>query len=275
MTAQRPQRTLWVGCGRLGLRVGAALVEAGGEVFALRRSPGALPAGFHAVAADLAHPLEDPLPACDAMVITLPPPDSEAGYEAPLRHLADSLPARPSRTIFVSSTRVFEGYGPLDDPAPVLTEDDAPRPTSARGHVLLEGERRARELFDALVVRPAGIYGPGRELLLRTVREGRPVAHSRRTNRIHEDDLVRLLHTLLLHPDPPALLHAVDGHPSRLGEVVAHIAARLDLPVPPRSEPDPGGGTVLDGSRMAALLGELTYPDFRAGYDAMLAGSPG
>lgn len=270
MTAPGPQRTLWVGCGRLGLRTGAALTEAGGEVLALRRSPGDLPAGFRAVAADLAQPLEEPLPECDAMVITLPPPDTEAGYAAPLRHLADALPARPARTVFVSSTRVFEGYGQLDDPAPVLTEDDPPRPIGDRARILLDGERVARELFDAIVVRPAGIYGPGRELLLRTVREGRPVAHSRRTNRIHEDDLTRLLHTLLLHPDPPALLHAVDGSPARLGEVVTHIAARLELPVPPRREPDPGGGTVLDGSRMASLLGELAFPDFRSGYDAMI-----
>ena len=177
----------------------------------------------------------------------------------------------PARTIFVSSTRVFEGYADRPDPAPVLTEDEAPQPLGDRARILLDGEREARELFDAIVVRPAGIYGPGRDRLLRTVHEARPVARRRRTNRIHEVDLARALAVLLEHPDPPALLHAVDGAPARLGEVVMHIADRLALPVPPAAEPDPGHGTVLDGTRMAELIGELHHPDFRSGYDAMLA----
>ncbi|MGO1408520.1 MAG: SDR family NAD(P)-dependent oxidoreductase [Brachybacterium sp.] len=269
MTGAVPERTLWVGCGRLGRRTGTALVERGGAVIALRRDVSAVPRGFRAMAADLSAPLEEMLPGCEAMVITLPPP--EDGYEAPLRHLAAALPRLPARTIFVSSTRVFEGYADRPDPAPVLTEDEAPQPLGDRARILLDGEREARELFDAIVVRPAGIYGPGRDRLLRTVHEARPVARRRRTNRIHEVDLARALAVLLEHPDPPALLHAVDGAPARLGEVVMHIADRLALPVPPAAEPDPGHGTVLDGMRMTELLGELHHPDFRSGYDAMLA----
>lgn len=269
-----PERVLWVGCGRLGRRAGAALVEGGAEVLALRRDPGAVPSGFLPVAADLSAPLEGPLPACEAMVITLPPPEGADGYGTPLRHLAAALPHRPARTVFVSSTRVFEGYAERADPPPVLTEEDAPRPLGDRARSLLEGERLARELFGAIVVRPAGIYGPGRDRLLRTVREGRPVAHRRRTNRIHEEDLARLLVALLEHPDPPLLLHAVDGAPARLGEVVTHLADRLGLPVPPALAPDSGHGTVLDGARARALIGELRHPDFRSGYDAMLEAPP-
>ncbi|ATG50867.1 NAD(P)-dependent oxidoreductase [Brachybacterium vulturis] len=265
-----PARTLWAGCGRLGLRAGAALVAAGGEVHALRRDVSGLPEGFGAVPADLAHPVEGMLPPADAMVITLPPPETPGGYETVLRHLAAALPQLPARTVFVSSTRVFEGYAARADPAPVLTEEDAPQPLGDRARNLLDGERAARELFDAIVVRPAGIYGPGRDRLLRTVRAGRPVAHRRRTNRIHEEDLARLLVALLEHPDPPQLLHAVDDAPARLGEVVTHIADRLALPVPPAAEPDPGHGTVLSGALRKQLLGPLRHPDFRSGYDAML-----
>lgn len=268
MTHTVPERTLWVGCGRLGRRTGAALVEGGGSVIAVRRDVSAVPRGFRAVAADLSAPLEWKLPGCEAMVITLPPPAD--GYEAPLRHLAAALPRQPARTIFVSSTRVFEGYADRADPAPVLTEQDATQPLGDRARTLLDGERAARELFDAIIVRPAGIYGPGRDRLLRTVHQARPVARHRRTNRIHEEDLARALAILLEHPDPPTLLHAVDGAPARLGEVVMYIADRLALPVPPAAEPDPGHGTVLDGSRMRELVGWLRHPDFRSGYDAML-----
>ncbi|MDN5822151.1 MAG: sugar nucleotide-binding protein, partial [Brachybacterium sp.] len=164
-----------------------------------------------------------------------------------------------------------EGYADRADPAPVLTEEDAPQPLGDRARSLLDGERAARDLFDAIVVRPAGIYGPGRDRMLRTVREGRPVAHRRRTNRIHEEDLARLLVALLEHPDPPGLLHAVDDAPARLGEVVTHIAERLELPVPPAAVPDPGHGTVLSGARRKQLLDRLRHPDFRSGYDEVLA----
>ncbi|GAA1735944.1 SDR family NAD(P)-dependent oxidoreductase [Brachybacterium phenoliresistens] len=261
------RRVLLVGCGKLGTRLGRRLLEGGDEVLALRRAPDDLPEGFVPIAADLSEPLPEPLPAVDAMVITLPPGDAELGYRAPLRHLADVLPRVPTRTVFVSSTRVLEGLGGAEP----LTEAAVPQPTSVRGLALRDGEERARDLFGALVVRPAGIYGPGRDHLVRGVRAGRAVDHSRRTNRIHETDLVRTLALLLDLEDPPPLLHAVDDSPALLGEVLAHIADRLELPLPASLEPRRGGGTVLSGRLLAELLGPLEVPDFRAGYDAIIA----
>lgn len=260
-------KILLVGCGRVGLRVGALLLAGGDEVLGLRRDPSTLPPAFAPVAADLSAPLSTELPAADAMVITLAP-SVAASYREPLQHLAAALPALPRRTVFVSSTRVLEGY----DASRPLTEADPVRPRSDRARVLVEGEQLARELFGAVILRPAGIYGPGRDHLIRTVLEGRPVQHDRGTNRIHEVDLARAIVALLRAPAPPALLHAADGAPARLGEVVTHLAQRLHVPVPPRVVPDPGAGTVLDASALRELLGSLEVPDFRAGYDAMLEG---
>ena len=267
MTA-RTGTTLLVGCGRVGVRVGELLLPHG-EVIGLRRDPSSLPPGFVRVAADLRAPLPSPLPVADAMVITLTP-SAASSYREPLEHLVAALPALPRRTVFVSSTRVLEGY----DASRPLTEADPARPRSERARVLVEGEQLARDLLGAVILRPAGIYGPGRERLIRTVREGRPVEHDRHTNRIHEVDLARAIVALLGTPDPPALLHAVDGAPSTLGEVVKHIARRIGKPVPPRTVPDPGAGTVLDGTALRDLLGHLEVPDFRAGYDEMIGGSP-
>jgi len=263
-------RTLLVGCGRLGVRVGELLLAgdggaAPGEVLGLRRDPSSLPPGFVPIAADLTAALPAPLPRVDAMVITLTP-SAAPSYREPLAHLAAALPEVPRRTVFVSSTRVLEGY----DASRPLTEADPARPRSDRARVLVDGEETARDLFDAVVLRPAGIYGTGRDRLIRTVLEGRPVQHERRTNRIHEIDLARAILALLSAPAPPALLHATDGAPALLGEVVTHLARRLEVPVPPRALPDPGAGTVLDATALRDLLGELEVPDFRAGYDAML-----
>jgi len=241
-------------------------------VFALRRNITALPAVFSALSVDLREPVRCVLPEVDAMVVTLTPGTHEASgkpdsYLASLRHLAAALPSTPHRVVFVSSTRVFEGR--TDERA--LTEEDAPAPLTARGMTLRDGELLAAELFDAHVVRPAGIYGPGREMLLRKVVAGTPVQYAKRTNRIHETDLVRTLQTLLLADNPPRIVHAVDQAPAPLGEVVTFIANQLGLQAPPRIRPEVPSGTVLSGALLLTLLGNLQYPTFEAGYGDIIA----
>jgi nucleoside-diphosphate-sugar epimerase len=267
-----PGRILVAGCGKLGTRLGLRLAGAGWDVSALRRDPAALPAGFTTLAVDLREPVRRDLPEVEAMVITLPPGtpgavDRPEGYDVPLRNLAATLPSVPPRVVFVSSTRVFEGR----TDGRVLTETDATAPVSARGRTLHGGELLAVELFDAHIVRPAGIYGPGREMLVRTVLEGTPVQYAKRTNRIHETDLVSTLEALLTATDPPRLLHAVDQAPATLGEVVTYIARQLGVPAPPRIQPEVASGTVLSGARLLGLLGALQYPTFEAGYGHLLA----
>ncbi|MGD6979287.1 MULTISPECIES: sugar nucleotide-binding protein [Citricoccus] len=270
-----PGRILLVGCGKLGTRLGQDLAAVGWDVFALRRDTASLPAGFSALAVDLREPIGRALPDVDAMVITLPPGTQDPGgqpdgYRASLQHLAAALPRVPRRVVFVSSTRVFEGY----TDGRVLTEADAPAPVTERGGTLLDGELLASDLFGAHVVRPAGIYGPGRTMLVRKVIEGAPVQYARRTNRIHEADLVRTLEALLLAADPPRLLHAVDQGPVPLGEVVTYIARQLGLPAPPRADPEVTSGTILSGARLLGLLGALTYPTFETGYAHLIATGP-
>ncbi len=266
-----PGRTLLVGCGKIGIRLGEGILADGGEVSAIRRSASGLPERFTVISADLEQPLDRALPEVDSLVITLPP--SRAGsdrgslYPLALPAIAEALPSLPSRAIFVSSTRVFEGR-PGPDP---LTEADETATTSPGGAALVEGERLARELFGAVVVRPAGIYGPGRDSLIRRVLAGDAVDITRRTNRIHETDVVRLLDALLRAEDPPSLVHGVDRAPVALGDVAAFLADELGVQPPPALDPPVGGGTVLDGSLLLSLLGELRYPTFREGYAEMIA----
>ncbi|GAA1227648.1 nucleoside-diphosphate-sugar epimerase [Microbacterium phyllosphaerae] len=266
LETRAPGSVLLVGCGKLGARLGERLIAQGAEVTAMRRHASDLP--FPTIEADLRHPLDRELPAYDSVVITLPPStEGDSIYPPALRGLADALPAMPSRVVFVSSTRVFEGR-PGETP---LTERDAPRVSSERGGDLLEGEQLAMELFGARIVRPAGIYGPGRDFLIRRVTEGAAVDHSRRTNRIHETDLVRLLEAMLRADSAPPLIHAVDTEPVLLGDVVSHLARRLGVEPPPHLDPEVGGGTVLDGHLLREFLGALEYPTFREGYDEMIA----
>ncbi|MFK0400850.1 hypothetical protein ACIQTT_00820 [Microbacterium sp. NPDC090225] len=260
------RRTLLVGFGKLGARLAPSLIAAGSEVFALRRSASALPAGVIGIEADVASPVLVALPSVDSLVITLPPGEGFDAYRRALGHLARALPAIPERTVFVSSTGVFAGEGP----GHVLTERTVPHPQTERAQAIRDGELAAQELLSAVVLRPAGIYGPGRDFLIRRVREHAEVDYRRWTNRIHESDLVRTIDTLLRMPSPPALLHAVDEEPVRLGEVVSYIASSLGMEAPPDAGAGADSGHVLDGSLLRRVLGGLEFPSFRAGYDAML-----
>lgn len=258
--------TLLVGCGKVGTRLGRRLIAHGGAVIAVRRDPSSLPPSFIRVAADLAQPPMRELPPVDRLVITLPPPVTAGGYETLLRNLGAAMPVAPERAVFVSSTRVFEGWGP----GHLITEDTRPHPLSDRAGMLLAGEDLARELFDAITLRPAGIYGPGRGRLIASVRDGRAVDRLRLTNRIHEVDLVRTIEKLLLSADPPSLLHGVDGLCAEQGDVVDHIAARLGVASPPGTRSELPSGRHLDGTRLKHYLGSLEYPNYSSGYDAML-----
>lgn len=268
-----PASLLIAGFGKLGARLGARYAERGTEVFGVRRGADSAGRGIGLVRADLAEPdaATLALPRVDALVITLPPPAvagvvAPDGYRRSLENLAASLPGIPDRVVFVSSTRVFEGRG--DGSA--ITEADAPAPTSDRARALVDGERRAAELFGASIVRPSGIYGPGRDSLIRRVLAAAPMQYARRTNRVHESDLVRTIEAMLECSDAPGLLHATDASPAPLGDVATFVAGELGVAAPPRVLPEEAGGTVLSGDRMRELLGSLDYPGYRDGYAEMV-----
>lgn len=127
------RRTLLVGAGKVGARLGQRLVERGDRVFGLRRDPSSLPSAFTPIAADLSAPLTNELPDVDAMVITLTPGRpaptlDDSAYLASLRHLADALPSRPDRVVFVSSTGVSRGVPRVRSGGRVTPQ--RPRPTA-------------------------------------------------------------------------------------------------------------------------------------------------
>ena len=273
---------LLAGCGDLGAALGQRLVERGWHATGVRRRPENLPADISPFALDLTDPGDKVLPAADAVVITLTADGRdvdayERTYLGALRGLRGALDAggsQPTRVVLVSSTGVLGGGG-----GEVVTESTVPQPSRDTAHVLLAAEELAAELFPGvIIVRPAGIYGPGRTSLIDRVRRGDALAHHRMTNRIHRDDLVTVLQTVLEASDPPALLHAVDTEPAVLGDVAAHIAGLLGVPVPPDSSASSDGGPrgkVLDASLMHRLVGELHYPTYREGYDSLLASAEG
>lgn len=268
---------LLAGCGDVGGALGQRLVGRGWRATGVRRRTDLLPDGISPLSLDLTDPGAARLPDVDAVVITLTADGRDAAayertYLGALRGLRRAMEAggsEPGRVVLVSSTGVLGGGD-----GEIVTEDTPPQPERATARVLLASEELAAELFPGVViVRPAGIYGPGRTSLVDRVRRGEPLPHRRMTNRIHRDDLVAVLQAVLeLDGEPPSLIHAVDTEPAPMGEVAAHIAGRLGVPVPPNSSPAGEGvqGKIVDGSRMLELVERLAYPTYREGYDGLL-----
>lgn len=263
---------LLAGCGDVGIALGERLSQQGWTASGIRRSVGKLPKNITPIRMDLTNPGNQDLPKADAVVITLTADgrdvvDYQHTYLGALKGLYQALQTNgvPSRTVLVSSTGVLG-----DEDGETLTEDSEPHPTRATAKILLEAEHLAQALFPGvIIVRPAGIYGPGRTSLINRVRQGSPMNHARMTNRIHRDDLVTVLQKTLEAHNPPSLLHAVDTEPARMGDVAAYIAHLLHVPVPPDQ---PGGqeGKTLDSTRMQDFVGQLLYPTYREGYGSLL-----
>ena len=271
---------LIAGCGDLGTEAGLRFAAAGFSVLGWRRSPEKIPAPLHAQAADLTGELPRIHPGTDIVVIAVAAGErSEAAYRsAYVDGTANVLAAlerdgvRPRRILFVSSTTV---YGDAD--GGWLDEDSPTAPASATGAVIREAEELLHSRRpDAVVLRLAGIYGPGRTRLIDQVRSGLPrAAQGQLTNRIHRDDAAAaILHLTTAVPEPAPLYLGVDDEPVELEQVLDFLAAELGTePGPPApASSSRGGNRRLSNARLRGTGFEFTYPTFREGYRALLAG---
>lgn len=273
------ERILLAGCGDLGLRVAARLLAAGHAVWALRRKPPAdAPAGLHWVGADLTAPHTlSSLPGGITRVVYLPAPDlrDRAAYRAlfvdGLRNLLGALDAAAlRRVLMVSSSAV---YGEHDDDW--VSEDTPARPLGFNGVILREAEQwLAAQPVSSVVLRLAGLYGPGRMQLIERLRAGAvrvPREAPHWANRIHVDDAAAAVVHLLGLAQPQALYLGVDDTPMPLDELYDFLAQLVDAP-PPREGPAPAGvgSKRLSNARLRASGWSPQWPDARDGYAALL-----
>lgn len=275
---------LLAGCGDIACRL-ANLLQDRYRLSGLRRQPAGLPTPIEPIAADLCDRAAVAQALAgrhfDYVVITLTPGDrTEQRYRAVYvdgtGHLLSAL-ARQTKVLFVSSTSV---YG--QDAGEAVDETSAAFGSGFSGRVLCEAEQRVLDSgLPATLVRFSGIYGPGRERLLRLVREGKVDVGgaAQWTNRIHADDCARVLAFLLDRwqsgISPQRCYVASDTRPVQAGEVWQWLAAEL-------GQADPLAG--IDWRRQAAsgkrcdstLLQRegfrYLYPDYQSGYRSLLSG---
>ena len=227
-------RLLLIGHGYLGAAVARAFHEAGWEVMSL-----SLSGGEGSLACDVAdRAAVENLPSADFIVHCAA--SGRGGAEAyqrvyvdGCRNLTEKFPDVP--LLFTSSTSV---YSQTD--GSVVTEESPTEPDRETGRLLLEAERITLDA-GGIVARLAGIYGPGRSVILQKFLSGKAVIEEdgrRYLNQIHRDDAARAILHLATSGVQKAVFNVSDSVPLTQIECYRRLSEIFDLPMPPSGPRD-------------------------------------
>jgi len=284
-------RVLIVGCGYVGLPLGAELVKQSHEVFGLRRSGGGdedlKTAGIQPLVGNVTRP--DTLAALpgpfDWVVNTVSSSKGGAAeyrevYLNGTRNLIEWLaPTGLKRFVYTSSTSV---YGQAD--GSMVKETSPTEPAGETSRLLVETEKllldTARERkFPAVILRVAGIYGPERgHLFLQYLRNEARIAGKgeRIINMIHRDDLVNVIVAALKNGRLGEIYNATDDEPVAQIHFFRWLSETLGKRMPPFAAEEENTqrkrgltNKKVSNRRLKMELGvQLKYPTFRQGYTA-------
>jgi len=277
------------GCGYLGQRIAQQWLAAGTEVSAVTRSETTAAAwralGIRPIVADVTDPTSlSQLPPAETVLYAIGF-DRAAGrsmrtvYVEGLQHVLAALQLT-GKFIYVSSTGVYGDFQGdwIDETAPCRPDRDGGRVCLAAEQLLQTSRFTSR----AIVLRMAGIYGPGRIPRRKELIAGDPIPAPEQgwLNLIHVDDAAAIVLAAAERAAPPTLWHVSDGQPVQRGEYFRELARLLQAPEP-RFVPPAAGSPVseraasdkrINNSRLVRELGvTFMYPSYRAGLQAILA----
>jgi nucleoside-diphosphate-sugar epimerase len=241
--------------------------------------------GWEAITADIVHPAQPlKLPPADEVLFAVGHERSgslsaEEAHVQGLRQVLDALGDPPRRLIYISSTGV---YGQAH--AEIIDENSPCAPLRPGGRACLAAEECLRNSGFAgrgVVLRLAGIYGPGRLPRADDLLAGRSIdaPSDGYLNLIHVDDAASIIASGLADIEPPAMFVVSDGHPVIRREYYAEAARILGAPPPRFTQPDPaspasqraGSDKRISPARLLAVLREpLKYPTYREGLAAIV-----
>lgn len=280
------ERKLVVGCGYLGLRVAQLWLAAGDQVFAVTRSPSKAERlaslGIEPIVGDVvAGPLE--LPVVDTVLFAIgyeraSKQPIQQVYAGGLSHVLSSKQLATAKFIYISSTGVY-----AQNDGGWVNEQSPCRPVRAGAVASLAAEELLRSSSRrGMILRMAGLYGPGRIPRSAELLAGKPIdapAHGW-LNLIHVDDAAAIVLAAERKGTPGAVYVIADGAPPTRRQYYEELARLLGAP-PPVFAPPPADSPAaeraaadkrVDSSRSLHELGvQLCYPTFRHGLAAIVA----
>lgn len=260
-----PQRPILIlGTGYTGHRIAALAMERGLAVLAGSRSPETrlrhLAPGCR-VTFDLARPDTWAEVPERARVLWCFP---AAPYEA-VAAFAQAVGPRLSRLVVLGSTSAYD-RGDGGRPSPDTWLDESSPINRALPRV--QGEEYLRLTHGAVVLRVAGIYGPGRNPL-DWIRAGRITDRNRSVNLIHVDDLADICLLALERAGSGEVYNASDGTPRRWGEICKVVQRRWGITPPPLRGGEDPGKRISNAKLRTELDYTFRYPDLYAALEEL------
>ncbi|HLW66944.1 MAG TPA: SDR family NAD(P)-dependent oxidoreductase, partial [Gemmataceae bacterium] len=152
------------------------------------------------------------------------------------------------------------------------------QPLDEAGQAVLEAEHFLKErLPEAIILRFAGIYGPGRLLREDSVRAGEPLPTDANLwlNLIHVEDGATAVERAERRGQPGQIYNICDDHPVQRGEFFQHLAHLLGAPAPTFDTSVVAGNSAnrrISNRKMhEELKVPLQYPSFQEGLAGSLA----
>jgi len=175
---------------------------------------------------------------------------------------AETVLRHARRIVVLGSTSAYElsstdSDSVLDESAPI----DTTRPR-------VMGEEYLRTHLKAIVLRVAGIYGPGRHVL-DWIRRGKVGPSNRYVNLIHVEDLAGVCLSALENGRPGEIYNVSDGQPRRWNEICDVAKTRWDV-VPVKKDLDQRPGKRLSIEKMTQdLRYRFQHPDLYQALDTI------
>jgi nucleoside-diphosphate-sugar epimerase len=281
---------LVVGHGYLGSRVAKLWQSQGGTVFAMTRDPRKAEtieaSGLRPIVCDVTDPASlrkaaEQIAGVETVLYAVGFDRSSEQrrrdvYIDGLRNVLNILPESVRRVIYISTTGV---YG--QDAGERIDEDSPCEPSRESGRLFLEAEHLLRSHWlseRTIILRLAGIYGPGRIPSADDLRDGVPITASANgyINLIHVEDAASVVINAETHTKPPRTYVVSDGRPVVRREFYEEVSRLFHTPPPVFKEPSAGidrrGNTskrVSNARLLACVPIELKYPTYREGLAAI------
>jgi hypothetical protein len=165
-----------------------------------------------------------------------------------VQQLADVIALRARRVAILGSTSAYDDCVPVEYPPPWVDETSPVDLTKPR----VQGEELLRSSYGAILLRVAGIYGPGRNPV-EWIRTGRVTNSPKYVNLIHVEDLASSCLAALKHGDPGGIYNVSDGNPKTWKEICKVVEQRWDIRSPDFQDAGSPGKRVSN-KRMCELL---------------------
>jgi len=288
---------LIVGCGYIGERVAARLLAKNeavtGVVRSSERAEKLRSVGVSVIQCDLDLTQLPSASTQGESIFYFAPPPAKGVCDTRMQAFIDGLASsgQPARIIYISTTGVYgDCHGDwVDETWPARPQVDRARRRWDAEQLLQKWAKSTGA--EVVILRVAGIYGPGKLPLARLKKDLPMVAEAEApwTNRIHADDLVTTCLAAMQRGKNGEVYNVCDGVPGNMTDYFNRVADMANLPRPPvisaelaATELSPGLLSYLAESRRLSnkkllehLAVTLRYRSLREGLPACFGSLPG